>query len=214
MSQARTLPSKLPKLVAAVILVLVVAGMVVVIKHFIDDAKKPRKPLVQQISLIRPPPPKPEERPPEPPKPPELKEEVKIAEPVPEQPPAPNNEPPPAGLAPGPPGGMQTDLPPGGGIEIGGGSGGSRARWYAGLLAERIENTVNRDPDLVKQLKGKRPVVKVWVDTSGRVERVECESDVPNDIIGELKDKLLKLTLTEKPDGVAQPIWYRLRART
>lgn len=207
------LPSNLPKLVAGLILILVVAGLVWLIKGFIDSAKEPRKPQVQQISLIKPPPPKPpEEKPPEP-KPPELKDEVKVAEPVPQAPPTPANEPPPqAGLEPGPANGMQTDLAAGSGLQIGGG-GGSRARWYAGLVADRIEYAINRDPELVKQLKGKRPVVRVWVDAAGKVERVECDNEVTADVMSQLKEKILSLTLNERPDGISQPIWYRLKVR-
>ena len=56
-------------------------------------------------------------------------------------------------------------------------------------------------------------MLKVWVDMSGKVERVDCDSDLSDKISSELKDKLLNLTLSEPPEGVAQPIWYRLRAR-
>lgn len=218
---ASSLRSKLPMLIGAVFMLLFTAGVILMVKNFIATAQQPERVHVQKISLIMPPPPRDLPKPPEPEKKIEQpKPEEKFADPTP-SPDQPKDQ--------GPPPGEQLGLDATGGaggdafglvgkkggrdITTIGGGGGSRARWYAGLLAERIENSVNRDPELVKQLKGKRPVVKVWVDTGGKVERVDCDSDLPDKISSELKDKLLNLSLSEPPEGVAQPIWYRLRAR-
>jgi protein TonB len=208
----KALRAKLPMLLGAGVLVLFVAGLIWMIKGFIDNADPPAKRQVQQISLVKPPPPKVEEKPPEPPKQ-EIKEEVPLDQPNPQ--PEANNEPPPdesvgSNLGPG------TD---GFGLGKGNGSGrigggGSRARWYAGLIGDRFEQTLNRDAKLLEELKSKRITVRIWVDGSGRVERVELDKGaLPGNTEQELKEKLLAVSIQESPEGVEQPIWYRFRPR-
>lgn len=205
--------ARLPTLIGAGVMLLFVAGLIYMIKGFIDGAEKPSKNKVQQISLVRPPPPKPpEEKPPEekPPEPEKL--EIPREQPIPQA----NNEPPPdqplgSDLGPGKDG---FGLPPGsGGTHIGGG-GGSRARWYAGLLGNRIEQALNRDTKLLNELKAKHIMVRIWIGNTGRVERVEWDKGtVPASAEQTLREQLLALTVQESPDGIEQPIWYRFRPR-
>lgn len=206
--------SRLPALFGAAVLLLLLAGMIYLIKGFIDGAEKPEKHQVQQISLVKPPPPKPPEvKPPEekPPEPEKL--EIPHEQPIPQA----NNEPPPdqpLGSELGP-GNDNFGLPPGsaGGTRIGGG-GGSRARWYAGLLGNRIEQALNRDTKLLDELKAKHIMVRIWVGNTGQVERVEWDKgSVPASAEQTLREQLLALTLQESPEGVEQPIWYRFRPR-
>lgn len=202
----------LPKLIAGAVLLLVMAALIYMIKGFIDSAEKPKKNKVQIISLVKPPEPKPPEvKPPEPQKQEkqEIKDELVADQPKPEA----SNEPPPD---------LGSTLGPGNdGFGLGKGSGsgrigggGSRARWYAGLLGTRIEQTLNRDPTLLDELKAKRITVRIWVGSSGRVERVEWDKGaVPANSEQGLREKLLELTVQETPDGIEQPIWYHFRPR-
>ena len=184
-------------------------ALIYMIKGFIDSAEKPAKNKVQIISLVKPPEPKPPEvKPPEPEKQ-EIKEEVVVDQPKPEA----SNEPPPD---------MGSTLGPGNdGFGLGKGSGsgrigggGSRARWYAGLLGSQIEQALNRDAKLLDELKAKRITVRIWVGSNGRVERVEWDKGtVPASSEQGLREQLLELTVQESPDGIEQPIWYRFRPR-
>jgi len=207
------LRAKLPMLVGGGILLLVLAALVWMIKGFIGNAEPPAKRQVQQISLIKPPPPKVEEKPPEPEKPPEVKQEVPLEQPNPT--PAANNEPPPDDA-------VGSNLGPGNdsfGLGQGSGSGrigggGSRARWYAGLLGERFEQVLNRDATLLDVLKTRRVLVRIWVGASGRVERVEVDKGaLPGATEDELREKLLAVSVQESPGSIQQPIWYRFQPR-
>lgn len=205
--------ARLPKLLVGVVLLLVMVGMYYIIKHFIDSAEKPSKSKVQIISLVKPPEPKPPEvKPPEPIKQ-EIKEEVRVDQPTPQ----PVAEQPPPGLTsslgPGDDAGFGLAAGDGKGTgRIGGG--GSRARWYAGLLADRIEQALNRDSKLLDELKAKRIMVRIWVGNAGRVERVEWDAGaVPAKSEKILREQLLTLSLQESPEGIEQPIWYRFRPR-
>lgn len=205
--------ARLPVLIGSTVLLLSVAALIWMIKGFIGDAEPPAKRQVQQISLVKPPPPKVEEKPPEPPKQ-EIKEEVPLEQPSPQ--PDASNEPPPdesvgSNLGPGNDG---FGLGKGNGsVRVGGG--GSRARWYAGLLAERIEQALNRDTTLQEALKSKRVTVRIWVGNDGRVERVELDKGaLPGGLEDSLRQKLMMVAVQEPPDGVTQPVWYRFRPRS
>ena len=207
------LRANLPKLIGGGVVLLVLMGMFYAIKSFIDSAEKPSKSKVQIISLVKPPEPKPPEKPPEPEKQ-EIKEEVKVDQPTPE--PVADNEPPPgltSSLGVGDDGGFGLRAGDGSGTgRVGGG--GSRARWYAGLLGDRIEQVLNRDPQLLDELKAKRIMVRIWVGNSGRVERVEWDAGtVPAKSEQALREQLLALTVQESPEGIEQPIWFRFRPR-
>lgn len=206
--------ARLPKLIVGGVLLVVMVGMYYIIKGFIDSAEKPSKSKVQIISLVKPPEPKPpEEKPPEP-----VKQEVKEEVPV--------DKPSPQPVADEPPPGLTSSLGPGDGAGFGlaagdgkgtgriGGGNGSRARWYAGLLANRIEQILNHDSKLLEELKAKRIMVRIWVGTTGRVERVEWDAGaVPAKSEQTLREQLLTLTVQESPEGIEQPIWYRFRPR-
>lgn len=205
--------ARLPKLIVGGVLLLVVTGMFFVIKGFIDSAEKPSKSKVQIISLVKPPEPKPpEEKPPEPEKQ-EIKEEVQVDQPNPE----PVDSPPEgltSSLGPGADGGFGLAAGDGKGTgRIGGG--GSRERWYAGLLATRIEQALNRDSKLLDELKAKRITVRIWIGNTGHVERVEWDKGVvPMAVENNLREQLLALSVQESPEGIPQPIWYRFRPRS
>ncbi|MDP1682646.1 MAG: hypothetical protein Q8L39_12845 [Burkholderiales bacterium] len=203
--------ARLPKLMMGAVLLSVLVGMFFVIKGFIDSAEKPSKSKVQIISLVKPPEPKPpEEKPPEPEKQ-EIKEEVQVDQPNPE--PQASNEPPPGLGSTLGPGNDGFGLPQGSGNgRIGGG--GNRARWYAGLIGDRVEQELNRDAKLLDELKTKRITVRIWVSSSGRVERVEWDKGaLPGITEQALRDKLLAVSISESPEGIEQPIWYRFRPR-
>ena len=205
--------ARLPKLSVIGVLLLVMTGMFYMIKGFIDGAKKPSKSKVQTISLVKPPPPKPpEEKPPEPEKQ-EIKKEVQVDQPKPE--PQASDEPPP---------GLTSSLGPGDngfGLAAGDGKGtgriggaGNHARWFANLIGDRVEEALNRDAKLLDELKTKRIVVRIWVGSSGRVERVEWDKGaLPSATEQELREKLLTVSVPESPEGIEQPIWYRFRPR-
>lgn len=204
--------ARLPKLAMGAVLLLVLIGMFFVIKGFIDGAEKPSKSKVQIISLVKPPEPKPpEEKPPEPEKQ-EIKEEVQVDQPNPE----PVDSPPvglTSSLGPGADGGFGLAAGDGKGTgRIGGG--GNRARWYANLIGERVEQELNRDAKLLDELKTKRITVRIWVGSAGRVERVEWDKGaLPGVTEQALRDKLLAVSVSESPEGIEQPIWYRFRPR-
>ena len=204
--------ARLPQLLIGGVLLAVLVGMYFAIKSFINSAEKPGKNKVQIISLVKPPPPKPpEEQPPEPVKQ-EIKEEVQVDQPSP-QPPA--DEPPPgltSALGPGDDGNF--GLSAGDGRGTGRIGGGGSARGYAGMLANRIEQVLNRDPQLLDELKAKRIMVRIWVGNTGRVERVEWDAGtVPAKSEQVLREQLLALTVQEPPADIEQPIWYRFRPR-
>lgn len=201
--------ARLPKLIVGGVLLLVMAGMFYVIKGFINSAEKPSKSKVQIISLVKPPEPKPpEQKPPEPEKQ-EIKEEVQVDQPEPQA----SNEPPPGLGSTLGPGNDGFGLPQGSGNgRIGGG--GSRERWYAGLLGTRIEQALNRDSKLLEELKAKRITVRIWVGNAGHVERVEWDKGVvPMAVENSLREQLLALSVQESPEGIPQPIWFRFRPR-
>lgn len=205
----------LPHLIGGAVLLLVVAGAVYMAKGSIDSpVKPPRKIDIQVLVEKYEPPPPPEV------KQPELKKIIEEKQQVVEIPPeegrpvkqTPQGDPLKTTMGPG---SDVNGLPPGsGGNHIGEGGAGSRARWYASLLASRIEQTLNHDSKLLDELKAKRITVRVWVGDNGRVERVEWDKgSVPAKSEQVLRDQLLTLTMQETPDGVQQPIWYRFRPR-
>lgn len=183
---------------------------------------KPKKPPIQQITLVRPPPPPP--KPPEqkPPEPEIKKEEVKLPDPdptpEPEQPQQ-ADAPLPDGLPDGPPGGMQTDL--GRGAPTLPGSGGGKGNpwaWYDAMLNDAINSAFQNALAREKELKDKnyKVVVKVWIDAQGDVTRAALV-----DTSGDPKvDELLKETLRNMralregpPPDMPQPVRIRVTSR-
>lgn len=205
-------------------LVVAIALVVAVIRNLMTDSGPRKKTVVHQISLLKPPPPpppKPEQKPPEP----QIKkEEVKLPEP--DKPPDPQPaqaEPPPGpdlgvdaqgagtgdsfGLV-GKPGGKDITT-------IGGGGGGNRFTWYAGIVQAEIQKILARHAEL----RGKeyRVVVRVWLAADGRVERAELsESSGKPDTDAVIRQSLTEMKpLPEKPPAeMPQPMRLRLTSRS
>lgn len=209
-ANAHRLRRKLPALAAGLFLLLFTAGVVWLVKDFINSAGKPQKPRVQQISLVKPPPPKPEEKPPEPKKVEQPKEEVKIDQPTPppDSPPAPNA----GGIPDGPPGGMATDLAAGSGTGIIGGGG--REDWYGRLISRHFEDVLRRS----KRLQGTtyNVTVHVWFDGGGSIDRVQLARGSGNSQTDEaLREELLALPPLREtfPADLRQPVRIRVASR-
>jgi len=204
--------ARLPKLMMGAVLLLVLAGMFYVIKGFIDSAEKPSKSKVQIISLVKPPEPKPpEEKPPEPEKQ-EIKEEVQLDQPNPEP-----VDSPPAGLTsslgPGADGGFGLAAGDGKGTgRIGGGS--NPFNWYASLLQQALQE------QLANSEKAKnaayKVLVKVWVSSSGKVERYEVMNSSGNSEVDvtlrAILSSLRELKEAPPPD-MPQPLKLRIVSR-
>jgi protein TonB len=204
-------------------LLVAVALVVAVIRNLMTDGGPRKKTVVQQISLLKPPPPpppKPEQKPPEP----QIKkEEVKLPEP--DKPPDPQPaqaEPPPGpdlgvdskgdgtgdsfGLV-GKPGGKDITT-------IGGGGGGNRFTWYAGLVQGEIQKILARNA----KLRGAefKATVKIWMSGDGKVQRSELSSSTGN----AETDELIRVALAEipplremPPSDMPQPIRLRVTSR-
>jgi periplasmic protein TonB len=204
---------RLPLLIGGIFLLILVAGVAILIKKFLDNPDQPNKRRVQQISLIKPPEPPPPPKPPEE-KPPEEKEEVKLDEPPPPQADAP---PPGANLgldAEGKGSGDSFGLVGNkGGRELTIGGNGSRFGGYLGGLLKSIRDELGRNEKLRKgEYKAE---VAIWIGRNGSVERFELlgssgEPDV---------DAAMKKTLSgirqfdEPPSDMPQPVKLRIRSR-
>ena len=228
----RTLRSRLPALAGLLFMVLFTAGVVWLVKGFIDNAEPPGKTRVQKISLVKPPPPKPEEKPPEPEKMEQVQprdDEVQLDAPTPDQP---QDE--------GPPPGEQLGLDAEGsgsgdgfglaarkgGRDIttlgGGGSGGGPKGnpWgrYDALLNEAVSSAFQQALAREKALKGKnyKVIVKVWIDSSGKVTRaalVDSTGDSQADEV--LKEALrdMRMLRESPPADMPQPVKIRVTSR-
>lgn len=218
MTDKKSFRRRLPGLIGALFLLLVVGGMVMAIKNFMttDPDKKPR---VQQISLIKPPEPKPEEKPPEPEqKPPEVKEEVKLDEPPPE-PQAADAPPPGADLgvdAKGDGGGDQFGLvgKPGGRELTTIGGNGSRFGGYLGGLQQHIRDALNRNE---KVRSGEYKItVNLWIAASGSVDRFELVGSSGNAEVDAAMKRVLagiKSLQEAPPEDMPQPVRLRISSR-
>ncbi|MBI5750794.1 MAG: energy transducer TonB [Hydrogenophilales bacterium] len=204
--------ARLPKLMMGAVLLLVLAGMFFVIKGFIDSAEKPSKSKVQIISLVKPPEPKPpEQKPPEPEKQ-EIKEEVQVDQPNPE----PADSPPEgltSSLGPGADGGFGLAAGDGKGTgRIGGG--GNVFNWYASLLQQALQEQLAAS-EKAKNVAYK-VLVKVWVSTSGKVERYEVMNSSGNSEVDvtlrAILSSLRELKEAPPPD-MPQPLKLRIVSR-
>lgn len=182
--------------------------------------KPARKPSLQQITLVRPPPPPkpPEQKPPEP----EVKEEVKIDQP--QETPEPQADAPP----PGPDLGVDAEGSgdsdgfglygkKGAGDLIGGG-GGNPWAWYDALVNEAVNAAFQAALAREKALKNKsyKVIVKVWLDSSGKVDRaqlVDSTGDTRTDEV--LKEALngMRALRDGPPADMPQPMKIRVTSR-
>jgi len=202
----------------------VIAGLVaaVLIALWLKDMLTPKGPLqkmkVQQITLVKPPPPPPpppEEKPPEP----EIKEEVKIDQPQ------PTPDPQQAEEAPAP---LNVGDGAEGGIDVGGsrgtptlaGSGGGGNPWgrYDALLNEAVSAAFQQALARDKALKGKnyKVMVKVWIDSGGKIERatlLDSTGDAHADEV--LKEALNSMRALREvpPADMPQPVKVRVTSR-
>ncbi len=182
------------------------ALIVAVIRNLMTDTGPRKKQAVQQISLLKPPPPpppKPEQKPPEPQV---KKEEVKMPEP--DKPPDPQPaqaEPPPGpdlgvdaagagngdsfGLV-GKPGGKDITT-------IGAGGGGSRQKWYAGLMKALVQTEIQKSLGRSAKLRGAefKIALRIWVNGEGKVERSELARSTGN----AEADELIRVALADLP---------------
>ena len=200
----------------------VVAGIVaaVLIALWLKDMLTPKGPLqkmkVQQITLVKPPPPPPppEEKPPEP----EIKEEVKIDQPEPTPDPQPAEE----AAAP-----LNVGDGAEGGIDVGGsrgtptlaGSGGGNP-WgrYDALLNEAVSAAFQQALARDKALKGKnyKVVVKVWIDSGGKIERaalLDSTGDVHADEVLKQALNSMRALREAPPTDMPQPVKVRVTSR-
>lgn len=182
---------------------------------------KPSRPMkLQQITLVRPPPPPPpppDQKPPEP----EVKEEVKIDEPPPE---APQADAPP----PGPDLGVDAEgsgsgdgfglVGKKGAGDLIGGGGGNPWVWYDALVNEAVNAAFQAALAREKALKNKsyKVIVKVWLDSSGKVDRallVDSTGDARTDEV--LKEALngMRALRDGPPADMPQPMKIRVTSR-
>jgi protein TonB len=212
MKSKKSFRRRLPLLIGSLFFLILVVGVVILIKKFLDNPDRPNTRRVQQISLIKPaeppPPPLPEE------KPPEVKEEVKLDEPP---PPQPNAPPPGANLgldADGKGNGDSFGLVGNkGGRELTIGGNGSRFGGYLGGLQKNIRDELARNEKLRK---GEYvAVVAIWIGRTGSVERFELlgTSGKP-DVDAAMKKVLGGIRqFDEPPSDMPQPVKLRISSR-
>ena len=204
-------------------LVLVGLTVAVLVALWLKDLLTPTGPMqkmkVQQITLVRPPPPPPpppEQKPPEP----EIKDEVKVDQPD------PTPEPQPAEAAPAP---LNVGDGAEGGLDVGGtrgaptlpGSGGGQGNpwaWYDAILNDAVNSAFQNALSREKALKDKnyRVIVKVWLDSTGRVTRaalVDSTGDSRADDV--LKNALREMRALREgpPADMPQPVKIRVISR-
>jgi protein TonB len=219
----RTLRSRLPVLAGGLFMLLFTAGVVWMVKSFIDNAEPPEKTRVQKISLVKPPPPKQEEKPPEPEKIEEeqpRQEEVQL-----DQPPTPDQP-----QDEGPPPGEQLGLDAEGGAggdafglaarkggrditTLGSGGGGDREGWYSRLISRHFEEYLRRS----KRLQGTsyQVIAHVWFDGSS-VRQVRLARGSGNTQTDEaIREEIMALPPLREilPDDLAQPVRIRVASR-
>ncbi len=226
----KSLRSRLPVIAGLLFMALFTAGVIWLVKGFIDNAEPPEKTRVQKISLVKPPPPKPEEKPPEPEKveqeQPKQDEVQMDAPPTPDQP---KDE--------GPPPGEQLGLDADGSgsgdgfglaarkggrdiTTLGGGpkQTGNPWGWYDAILNDAVNSAFQKALGRESALKDKnyKVIVKIWIDADGKVERaalVDSTGDVRADEV--LKDALRGMRALREgpPAGMPQPVKIRVTSR-
>lgn len=200
-------------IVAGAVVVLAVVGLLIkVVLGFMEKKPDgPKRQTAQVVKIIRPPPP--QETPPPPP-PPE-----KVNEPIPQDTP----EPTPQEDAPAQALGVDADGTAGGdgfglAARKGGrdllGSGAGAFAWYTGMLKDTILEKLSEDANVRRG--NYAAVVRVWVASDGRVERVklaQSTGDRTRDVA--IEDALSKLSRIREapPLEMPQPVTLRIVSR-
>jgi periplasmic protein TonB len=98
---------------------------------------------------------------------------------------------------------------------IGGGVNKNQFNWYTGLIKERIEDAMTKDKALASG--AYKVVVKVWIASSGQIQRYELTSSTGDDAIDSLIKKALDgmPAISEAPPSdMPQPVKLRVTARS
>ncbi len=206
----------------------VVAGVVFFMVPGKKSSGPERPPAPRVVNIIVPPPPPP----PPPPKPRELKPEparedqqmimqetIAEAEQAPSNAPAPSDAPLGTGVVGnGPADGFGLGTGPGGGGLFGGGGArssgsGSRWGWYAGQVQSGIQSALSAHPRTRALSLDTR--VRLWLDATGRVERVELSGPgIPPDVVVAVREALVGLQMRQTtPGDMPMPIVLRISAR-
>jgi protein TonB len=201
----------MPLLIGGIFFAVLIVGVVMLIRNFLDNPDKPNPRRIQQIPLIKPPEPPPPPPPEE--KPPEVKEEVKI------------NEPPPPAEAPPPGANLGLDAEGKGngdafglignknGRELTLGFGDNRFGGYLGGMQNSIRDQLSRNEKLRK---GNYKIdVAIWIDANGGVTRFEmlASSGAP-DLDAAVKKVLAGIKqFDEPPPDMPQPVKLRISSR-
>jgi protein TonB len=212
MTSKRSFRRRLPLLIGGIFFLILVVGVVILIKKFMENPDRPNTRRVQQISLIKPPEPPPPPPPVE--KPPEVKEEVKL-----DEPPLPQADAPPPGAnlgldAEGKGSGDSFGLVGNkGGRELTIGGNGSRFGGYLGGLQKNIRDELARNERLRRgEYKAE---VAIWIGSNGSVQRFELlgSSGVP-DVDAAMKKVLSSIRhFDEPPSDMPQPVKLRISSR-
>jgi len=203
-----------PLLFGTVVVLIVVGGLIYLIRDMMQSkADSPTRPVAQVIKIVRPPPPPPE--PPPPPPPPE----EKIEEPLPQETP---DDAPPDEAAPTEQLGLDAEGVAGsdgfglaarkGGREIG--LGGAAFAWYTSLLKDSIVDVLSTDERIRRGTY--QVTVRVWLTSSGDVERIKLSSTSGSrDLDAAIEKALEKMARVREapPLEMPQPITLKIVSR-
>jgi outer membrane biosynthesis protein TonB len=219
-------PSKtsvwLKRIVIALLVLVILGGIGYGFKKLLSGGDSHAKKKMTTIALKDlpppPPPPPPKEQPKDQPK--EQPKEVKV-----EPQPKPAETPPAevlkmegaAGDGPSPfaAGAVSGDYKGGETSTIGGGANKHQFDWYTGQLKEKIEDAISKDKELATG--SYKVIVKVWVASSGRIQKYELVSSTGDPEKDALVRKALDgmPALSEPPPGdMPQPVKLKVSARS
>ncbi len=188
------------------------------VREFLSSPPPQRQKVVQEIALVRPPPPPPEPEEPPPP-PPEIEEEVDVPEPTEEPDQPPSDEPPPSDLL-----GLDADGGAGsdafglvgnrGGRGLIAGGGGSRFRWYAGVLRQALAAHLS-EYDAIRS-RNYKVTVLIWLTDAGEVRDVALDGSTGEPELDiAIENALANLTDVggRPPRGLPQPVTLQIVSR-
>jgi periplasmic protein TonB len=213
-SAAASSRKHLPLLVAAAVIGVVVVAGVFWLRGFLAQEVEPPKQVVQEVRIVRPPPP-PETEPPPPPPP---EEQVDVPEPQQQPDPVASNDPPPgndlgldaAGTGAGD--GFGLVGRPGGRDLLA--TGGSTFSWYGGVIKDAIQQQLADDPRVRSGSYSVR--IRIWVKRNGEIERanlVGSSGDRERDRA--IEQVLARMTQLPQPPpaDMPQPINLKIDSR-